>query len=174
MLANNSVVNDCGRTGPTGLLSAAGVANSRCLHRYYTESNQKPLRRTMISIKITTIYVNDQAQAIEFYTNVLGFQKILDFPAGQYRFLTIASAQDPHGTQLSLEPNDNPIAQTYQAALYQAGLPGIVFGVDDIQQQYQRMSQLGVQFRQPPTAMGSFTVAVLDDTCGNFIQLLQA
>jgi catechol 2,3-dioxygenase-like lactoylglutathione lyase family enzyme len=127
----------------------------------------------MISIKVASIFVNDQAQALDFYTKVLGFQKILDIPAGQYKYLTVASSADPSVTQLLLEPNDNPIAKTYQTALYQAGLASIVLGVDDIQHEYERMSQLGVRFTQLPTAMGAVMVAVLDDGCGNFIQLVQ-
>lgn len=132
----------------------------------------KPLL-PMISIYITSIFVDDQAKAERFYTETLGFVKVLDIPIGADRFLTVASAQDPSGTQLLLEPNQSPIARTYQEACFQAGLHVMVFRVDDIAAEYQRLTALGVRFRQPPTPLGPVTVAVLEDSCGNLVQLAQ-
>lgn len=127
----------------------------------------------MIKIFLTSIFVDDQEKALRFYTDTLGFIKILDIPMGPHRFLTVASPQDPQGTQLLLEPNENPIAATYQKAVYEKGLHVIMFSVDDIQREYQRLTALGVAFRQPPTNLGPATVAVLEDTCGNLVQLVQ-
>lgn len=126
-----------------------------------------------IRVALTSIYVDDQTKAVAFYTDVLGFVKAADIPMGAYRFLTVASPQDPTGTQLLLEPNDNPIAKTYQQELRASGLHVIVFAVDDIASEYERLRGLGVSFTQEPTPMGPVTVATLDDTCGNLIQLAQ-
>lgn len=126
-----------------------------------------------IRIALTSIYVDDQSKALAFYTDVLGFVKVADIPMGAYRFVTVASPQDPTGPQLLLEPNENPIAKTYQQALRTSGLHVIVFAVDDIASEYARLRGLGVAFTQEPTPMGPVTVATLDDTCGNLIQLAQ-
>jgi predicted enzyme related to lactoylglutathione lyase len=127
----------------------------------------------MIKIQTVSVHVDDQAKAQKFYTEVLGFQTALDMPVGAYRFLTVVSPQHPDGTQLLLGPDDNPIAKAYQQGLKAAGLPCMIFGVDDIQAAYQRMTAAGATFTQPPTPMGPVTVAVVDDTCGNLVQLAQ-
>jgi predicted enzyme related to lactoylglutathione lyase len=127
----------------------------------------------MIRIKLTSVFVDDQAKALEFYTKVLGLEKKADFPAGEFRWLTVVSPEDPDGVELVLEPNDNPVARTYQQALFQAGMPAAVFEVDDIHKQYERITALGGRFSSEPTRMGPVTVALLDDTCGNLVQLAQ-
>lgn len=126
-----------------------------------------------MKFKLFSVYVDDQAKALKFYTEALGFVKKTDIPAGEARFLTVAAADDTDGVELLLEPNDNPIAQTYQAALMEAGLPVTVFAVDDIQAEYERLKAMGVVFTQEPTAMGPVTMATLNDTCGNLIQIAQ-
>ncbi|MAS33040.1 MAG: bleomycin resistance protein [Anaerolineaceae bacterium] len=126
-----------------------------------------------MKFKLFSVYVDDQAKALKFYTEALGFVKKTDIPAGEARFLTVAATDDPDGVELLLEPNDNPIAQTYQAALMEAGLPVTVFAVDDIQAEYERLKAIGVVFTQEPTAMGPVTMATLNDTCGNLIQIAQ-
>jgi catechol 2,3-dioxygenase-like lactoylglutathione lyase family enzyme len=127
----------------------------------------------MIKIKLTSVFVDDQAKALEFYTKVLGLEKKTDFPAGEFRWLTVVSPEDPDGVELVLEPNDNPAARTYQEAVFEAGMPAAVFEVDDIHKQYERMRTLGGVFRTEPTPMGPVTTALLDDTCGNLVQLAQ-
>ena len=128
----------------------------------------------MIKIHLTSVFVDDQAKALGFYTEILGFVKELDIPMGVHRFLTVASPQQPDGTRLLLEPNDSQIAKDYQGAMYTAGHHVMVFEVDDIGKEHERLSGLGVKFRQSPTPLGPVTVAVLDDTCGNYLQLAQA
>jgi predicted enzyme related to lactoylglutathione lyase len=127
----------------------------------------------MIRIKLTSVFVDDQAKALEFYTKVLGLEKKSDFPAGEFRWLTVVSPERPDGVELVLEPNDNPAARTYQQAIFEAGMPAVVFEVDDIHKQYERISSLGGAFRTEPTPMGPVTTALLDDTCGNLVQLAQ-
>jgi catechol 2,3-dioxygenase-like lactoylglutathione lyase family enzyme len=127
----------------------------------------------MIKIKLTSVFVDDQAKALEFYTTVLGLEKKTDFPAGEFRWLTVVSPEDPDGVELVLEPNDNPAARTYQEAVFEAGMPAAVFEVDDIHKQYERMRTLGGVFRTEPTPMGPVTTALLEDTCGNLVQLAQ-
>jgi catechol 2,3-dioxygenase-like lactoylglutathione lyase family enzyme len=124
-------------------------------------------------IIVTSVFVNDQEKALGFYTDVLGFVKKQDFPVGKFRWLTLVSARDPDGVELLLEPNDNPAAQTFQKALFEQGIPLTTFGVDDLQQEYERLSKLHVVFKTAPTRMGEVSIAVLDDTCGNLIQLTQ-
>lgn len=124
-------------------------------------------------IKLTSVTVRDQAQALHFYTQVLGFVKKTDMPLGEHRWLTVVAAQEQHGPELLLEPMAFAPAQTYQQALFEAGIPAAVFHVDDVTQEYQRLLGRGVVFSMPPTTMGPVTLAVLDDTCGNWIQLLQ-
>jgi catechol 2,3-dioxygenase-like lactoylglutathione lyase family enzyme len=128
----------------------------------------------MIKIHLTSVFVDDQEKALDFYTNTLGFVKETDIPVGEHRFLTVVSPQQPDGTRLLLEPNVSQIAKGYQDAAYTAGHHVIVFEVDDICKEHERLSGLGVKFRQAPTPLGPVTVAVLDDTCGNLIQLAQA
>lgn len=124
-------------------------------------------------IVVTSVFVEDQARALEFYTRVLGFVKKSDVPLGEARWLTVVSPEQPDGVELLLEPNSNPAARAYQAALLEQGIPCASFAVDDVQAEHTRLSHLGVVFRTPPTKMGPVTVAVLEDTCGNLIQMAQ-
>jgi predicted enzyme related to lactoylglutathione lyase len=116
----------------------------------------------MIRIKLTSVHVDDQAKPLEFYTEVLGLEKKSDFPAGEFRWLTVVSPEDPDGVELVLEPNDNPIARTYQEALFEAGMPAAVFEVDDIHKHDERITALGGMFRSEPTPMGPVTTS----SCG--------
>lgn len=125
-------------------------------------------------IELSSVFVDDQAKALAFYTDVLGFVKKLDLPAGEFRWLTVVSPDAPDGVQLALEPNDNPAARTYQRAIFEQGIPATSFGVADLRNEYERLRALGVTFRGEPTAAGGVTVAMFDDTCGNLIQLHQA
>lgn len=124
-------------------------------------------------IILSSVMVNDQQKALEFYTEVLGFVKKQDLPAGEFRWLTVVSPDSPDGTELLLEPNANPAAKTYQKALFEQGIPLTTFGVDDVEAEYERLKGKGVAFRVPPTPMGPATVAVLEDTCGNLIQIAE-
>lgn len=125
-------------------------------------------------IKLTSVMVDDQEKALKFYTEVLGFVKKHDIPMGEFRWLTVVSPEAPDEAELLLEPMGFAPARTYQKALFDAGIPLAVFNVDDIQSEYERMEKLGVVFKTKPTPMGPVTIAVLEDTCGNFIQLVQA
>jgi catechol 2,3-dioxygenase-like lactoylglutathione lyase family enzyme len=124
-----------------------------------------------MKVQTVSIFVDDQDKAEKFYTETLGFTKVMDMPAGEFRWITVASPEDPNGTQLSLEPNDNPIAKAYQKGLYDQGLPYMVFGVADVQAEYDRLKGLGVKFTMEPTDMGPVVVAQLEDTVGNIIQI---
>lgn len=124
-------------------------------------------------IALTSVMVDDQAKAVAFYTDVLGFVVKQDIPMGEFRFLTVASPEGPEGVELLLEPNAHPAARVFQQAIYDDRIPATSFASDDIQQEYERLSGLGVVFRKPPTSMGPVTVAVFEDTCGNLIQLHQ-
>ena len=126
-------------------------------------------------IKYTSVYVSDQGKALKFYTEVLGFVKKADITAGKYRWLTVTSPEDQDGVELVLEPNENPAAKAYQEALFKQGIRGTMFIVDDIQKEYERLKKLGVKFTMQPTKLPSTpsTIAVLDDTCGNLIQITQ-
>lgn len=126
-----------------------------------------------MKIRLTSVFVDDQDKALRFYTEVLGFVKKQDFPVGAFKWLTVASSEEPDGVELLLEPNDNPAASTFQQAVFQQGIPVATFNVDDIQAEYERMKALGVRFTMQPTSMGPATVAVFDDTCGNLIQIAQ-
>ncbi|HYP19844.1 MAG TPA: VOC family protein [Chloroflexia bacterium] len=125
-----------------------------------------------MKIALTSVFVDDPGKAFKFYTEVLGFIERLYMP--EANLAIVASSEEPGGTGLLLEPNDNPIAATYQQALYNAGLPAIVLGVEDVQQEYERLKAAGVAFSQEPTTSEWGTQAVFDDTCGNLIQLHQA
>ncbi len=127
----------------------------------------------MIRIKLTSLMVNDQEKALRFYTEVLGFVKKVDFPVGEARWITVVSPADPEGTELVLEPNGNPVGKAFQEGLYGQGIPATAFAVDDLDQEYGRLKALGVVFPQEPTTSDGFSMAVLDDTCGNLIQLFQ-
>ncbi len=125
-----------------------------------------------MKIKVISIYVNDQEKALRFYTKVLGFTKKTDFSQGPYRWLTVASAEEPDGPELQLAPNSNPAARTYQEAMLEQGQPAAMFYVDDVQQEYDRMKPLGAEFIMPPTKVTGSTIAKLSDTCGNLIQIV--
>ena len=126
-----------------------------------------------MKIKLTTVHVEDQAKALQFYTDVLGFVKKADFGNGPYRWLTVASAEDPDGTELQLALNDNPAARAYQQALFQQGQPAAMFFTNDVQADYERMKTRGAAFTMPPTDVTASTIAMVNDTCGNLIQLTQ-
>jgi catechol 2,3-dioxygenase-like lactoylglutathione lyase family enzyme len=125
----------------------------------------------VVRINVATVFVDDQDKALRFYTEVLGFVKKTEIPLGEASWLTVVSAQDPDGTELSLEPSDHPAVGPFKDALVADGIPFTSFAVDDVQAEYERLRSLGVTFVQEPTAMGPVTTAVLDDTCGNLIQL---
>jgi predicted enzyme related to lactoylglutathione lyase len=124
-----------------------------------------------MKIKVTSVFVDDQEKALRFYTEILGFVKKADITAGTYRWLTVASPEEPDGVQLVLEPNDNPAAGTYQRAIFEQGKPATLFFVEDLQREYERLKGLGVTFTMEPTKVTGSTIAVLDDTCGNLVQL---
>jgi predicted enzyme related to lactoylglutathione lyase len=129
------------------------------------------LEETTMKIGVTSIYVDDQAKALRFYTDVLGFVKKADVTQGPFRWLTVASAEEPDGVELQLAPNDNPAAQAYQQAMFEQGQPAAMFYVDDVQQEHERMTAAGAQFTMPPTKVTGSTIAILNDTCGNLIQI---
>src|SRR5215471_347053 len=124
-------------------------------------------------IKLTSIMVDDQNKALNFYTRVLGFQKKNEFPVGEYKWLTVVSPEAPQDVELSLEPNANPAGKTFQKAMFDQKIPIAAFEVTDIDKEYQRLRGLGVVFVSEPMKMGPVTLAVLSDTCGNLIQLYQ-
>ena len=132
---------------------------------------QRRRRARPMRINVTSVFVDDQAKALAFYTDTLGFVKKTDMPAGAARWLTVVSPDAPDGVELLLEPNAHPAAQAYQQALVADGIPATSFAVDDVQAEFDRLSAAGVTFTQPPTEMGPVTTAVLDDTCGNLIQI---
>ncbi len=127
----------------------------------------------MMKITLSSVIVDDQDKALRFYTEVLGFVRKQDIPAGDFRWLTVVSSEGPDDIELVLEPNNNAAARTYQKAIYEEGIPASSFAVDDIQKEYERMTKLGVVFKTEPTKAGPVTVAMFDDTCGNLIQLHQ-
>jgi catechol 2,3-dioxygenase-like lactoylglutathione lyase family enzyme len=122
-------------------------------------------------INLTSVLVDDQAKALAFYTDVLGFVKKSDVPLGEDRWLTVVSPQQPDGPELLLEPDRHPAARPFKDALMADGIPLASFAVDDVDQEFQRLTSLGVSFAREPTRMGPVTIAVLDDTCGNLIQI---
>ncbi len=124
-------------------------------------------------IVVTSVLVDDQEKALRFYTDVLGFRKKTDIPMGPHRWLTVVSPGDPDGVELLLEPDEHPAARPFKRALVEDGIPFTSFGVEDVQAEYDRLRQAGVRFTQPPVALGPVTTAVLDDTCGNLIQIAQ-
>lgn len=126
-------------------------------------------------IYVTSVFVDDQAKALTFYTDKLGFVKKHDVPlGGEARWLTVVSAEDPDGTELLLEPSGHPAVQPYKTALVQDGIPAASFAVDDVRAEFERLRGLGVTFTQEPLEMGTVTTAVLDDTCGNLIQIMRS
>jgi len=124
-------------------------------------------------IKLTSIMVDDQDKALKFYTEVLQFRKKHDIPVGQYKWLTVVSPEGPEDIELSLEPNANPAAKTFQEAMFTQSIPLAAFEAADIEGEYARLKGLGVVFTREPTRMGPVTIAVFSDTCGNLIQLYQ-
>ena len=122
-------------------------------------------------INLASIHVDDQQKALRFYTEVLGFVKKTDIPMGEHSWLTVVSPEQPDGVELVLEPSDHPAVAPYKNALVADGIPFTSFTVDDVHKEYERLKALGVTFTQQPTAMGEVTTAVLDDTCGNLIQI---
>ena len=140
-----------------------------------------PTRRTILDvtkskedsmkIKLTSVYVDDQEKALRFYTNVLGFVKKADVTQGPLRWLTVASPEEPDGVELQLAPNENPAAKAYQQAMFEQGQPVAMFYVDDVQREYDRMKATGAEFTMPPTKVTGSTIAMVNDTCGNLIQI---
>ena len=126
-----------------------------------------------MKIHLTSVLVDDQAKALSFYTDVLGFVKKTDFSQGPYRWLTVASPEDPDGTELQLALNGDPAAKAYQQALFQQGQPAAMFFTDDVQADYERMKARGAEFTKPPTDVTGSRIAMLNDTCGNLIQVTQ-
>ena len=126
-----------------------------------------------MQIKLTSVFVDDQEKALKFYTDVLGFVKKMDFSAGSYRWLTVVSPEEPEGVQLVLERNEgnNPAAKAYQQEIFRHGIAAANFFVGDVQKEYEGLKQLGVKFTKEPAKTTGSTIAVLDDTCGNLIQI---
>ena len=126
-----------------------------------------------MKIKVTSVYVDDQEKALHFYTDILGFAKKADFSQGPYRWLTVASPEEPDGVELQLALNNNPAAKAYQQALLQQSQPAMMFFTDDVKGDYDRIKKAGAEFTMPPTDVTASTIAMLKDTCGNLIQLTQ-
>jgi predicted enzyme related to lactoylglutathione lyase len=126
-----------------------------------------------MKIKVTSVYVDDQDKALRFYTEVLGFTKKTDFSQGPFRWLTVASPEEPDGTELQLALNNNLAAKAYQQAMFQQGQPAAMFYTDDVKGDYERTKARGAQFTMPPTDVTASIIAMLNDTCGNLIQLVQ-
>jgi predicted enzyme related to lactoylglutathione lyase len=126
-----------------------------------------------MKIKFTSVYVDNQDKALSFYTEVLGFVKKADFSQGPFRWLTVASAEDPDGTELQLALNNSPAAKAYQQAMFQQSQPATMFFTDDLQADYERMKGLGAEFTTPPKDVTASKIAMLNDTCGNLIQITQ-
>ena len=125
-----------------------------------------------MKIKVTGIYVDDQEKALRFYTDILGFVKKADVTQGPYRWLTVASPEEQDGVELQLAPNDNPAAKAYQQAMFEQGQPASMFYVDNVQREYDRMKGAGAEFTMPPTKVTGSTIAMVNDTCGNLIQIV--
>jgi predicted enzyme related to lactoylglutathione lyase len=126
-----------------------------------------------MKIKLTSVFVDDQEKALRFYTEVLGFQKKSDFSNGPYRWLTVASAEEPDGTELQLALNNNPAAKAYQQALFQQSQPAAMFFTDDVQADYDRIKARGAEFTMPPTDVTASKITMVNDTCGNLLQLTE-
>ena len=130
----------------------------------------KPYPRTFSHIGIS---VPDVEAAVKFYTDVLGFEKKQDIPVGEFRWLTVVSPEEPGGPELLLEPSDNPAARAYKDSIYEQGIAAAAFAVTDVEGEFERLKQLGVDFKMAPTEMGGTKLALFDDTCGNLIQMFQ-
>jgi len=126
-----------------------------------------------MKIKLTSVYVDNQEKALRFYSEVLGLTKKADFSNGPYRWLTVTSPDEPDGIELQLALNDNPAAKAYQQAIFTQGQPAVMFFTDDIKGDYERIRARGAEFAKPPTEATGSTIAQLDDTCGNLIQITQ-
>ncbi|MDX8436688.1 MULTISPECIES: VOC family protein [Mesorhizobium] len=126
-----------------------------------------------MKIKLTKVYVDDQEKALAFYTDVLGFTKKADFSNGPFRWLTVASSDEPEGTELQLALNDNPAAKSYQQAMFKQGQPAVMFFTDDIEGDHERLKARGAAFAMAPTAVTGSTIAQLNDSCGNLVQITQ-
>lgn len=125
-----------------------------------------------MKIKVTSIYVDDQDKALRFYTDILGLEKKADFTNGAFRWLTVGSPEEPDSTELQLALNDNPAAKAYQQAMFEQGQPATMFYVDDVQGEFDRIKPLGADFTMPPTKVTGSTIAMLNDSCGNLIQIV--
>jgi len=126
-----------------------------------------------MKIKLTSVYVDNLDKALSFYTDVLGFAKKSDFSQGSYRWLTVASPEEPNGTELHLSLNDNPAAKAYQQAMFQQNQPAAMFFTEDVKGEYERIKSRGAEFTMPPTQVTGSTIAMLKDNCGNLVQLTQ-
>ena len=126
-----------------------------------------------MKIKLTSIYVDDQDKALRFYTEVLGFTKKADFSNGPFRWLTVGSPEEPEGAQLHLALNDNPAAKAYQQAIFEQGQPAAMFSTDDVRADYERIKARGAEFTMPPTDVTASKITMLNDTCGNLVQVTQ-
>lgn len=126
-----------------------------------------------MKIRLTSVFVSDQQKAHDFYTETLGFETKHDIPLGEYRWLTVVSPEDEEGAELLLEPDAHDAARAYQAAIFGDGIPAVAFEVDDLAAEHARLSEAGVRFTAQPTDVGTAIIAVLDDTCGNLVQLYQ-
>ena len=126
-----------------------------------------------MKIRLTRVYVDNLDKALRFYTDVLGFVKKADFSQGPYRWLTVASPEEPNGTELQLALNDNPPARAYQQAMFQQGQPAVMFFTEDVKGDYERIKGRGAEFTMPPTEVTASTIAQVNDTCGNLIQITQ-
>ncbi len=124
-------------------------------------------------ITLTSVFVSDQDKALSFYTETLGFVKKHDLPVGEFKWLTVVSPDDPDGTELLLEPNENEVSQAYQKGIFDQGIPAASFGVTDIRAEHEKLKSMGVAFTMEPTELANVSVAVFDDTCGNLIQIMQ-
>jgi catechol 2,3-dioxygenase-like lactoylglutathione lyase family enzyme len=124
-----------------------------------------------MKINLASVFVDDQDKALSFYTETLGFVKKTEVPAGEFKWLTVVSPEDPDGVELVLEPSDHPAVKPFKDAIVADGIPYTSFAVADVQAEYERLSARGVKFVQKPTSMGPVTTAVFDDTCGNLIQI---
>ncbi len=122
---------------------------------------------------LNSIFVEDQDSALSFYTEKLGFIKKHDVPIGEFKWLTVVSPEDPDGTEVLLEPNNNPVAKTYQKGIFEQGIPATSFGVENIQAEFEKLKRLNVRFTMEPTKMDKVYIAIFDDTCGNLIQIMQ-
>lgn len=129
------------------------------------------MRGEAVRIILTSVFVEDQEKARQFYTEKLGFVVKSDYPVGRFRWLTLVSPEGHDDVELLLEPNDNHVAKVYQRGIYEQGIAAATFGVDDVRREYERLKGRGVHFTMEPTVMGDATIAVLDDTCGNLIQI---